>query len=42
MTLPCADGGERVCVKKGCGSIPEGFYEKVMEVIRERVLLAGR
>lgn len=36
-TLPCENGEERTCVQKGCGSIPEGFYEKVMEGIRERV-----
>jgi MoaA/NifB/PqqE/SkfB family radical SAM enzyme len=45
LTQPCyakteglqfTDG--KVLVKKGCGSIPEGFYEKVMEGVRARAL----
>jgi MoaA/NifB/PqqE/SkfB family radical SAM enzyme len=33
--IPFADG--RVRVRKGHGSIPEGFYEKVLQAVREKI-----
>lgn len=45
LTQPCyaktegvqqPDGAEPV--KKGCGSIPEGFYEKIMEGLKKKIL----
>ncbi len=48
LTQPCyaktenlVQIGEEPVVKKGCGSIAEGFYEKVMEEIRKRVKELG-
>jgi len=41
LALPCADGTERTCVSRGCGSIPEGFYDKVMEQVRAKVAAVG-
>ena len=37
LALPAANGKEKKCVQKGCGSIPAGFYEKVLNLVRVKV-----
>jgi MoaA/NifB/PqqE/SkfB family radical SAM enzyme len=37
LTQPCYAKSEGILVEKGCGSIPVGFYDKIIAGIRERI-----